>query len=831
MENRAASQGIEELEAALPRLGGAARIAALAELAWRLRERDTRRARALAVQAASLLEPCTEPTHVRARIDLTLAECALLFREIEAARVAADSAAAVFDAIGDDRGTAEARFLQRRIARMLGADPAIDRENAEAPVLGAWRLAYLQAQQRLRDGEFEPAMEQLARIALEAPLEGMDEAALESELAMARVVGAFGDVDGALERAQPVVGEARARGWRGMLASATASVCEWLIEAGDAAHALELLREARASLADPSCGHVDTSLERLVGAAQLAAGRARHAAASLEHAQSLLRAQGRHAEAAHVMALTARALAEAGDLEPALERAAQALRAARQARSGAAEMEALAELGRLHASHPGAGRTSGSAIAFLRHAADIADELDDPARRAALLQELARVHEDRGELAPALAAQKGAHAESARAAARRRRDIVLACRAKWIRERARREREAAVAAARVEERHRDELRRGDAALDRSRAAAEQIMEAADAATLVERLEREACAAAPADHVGLFIFDETAKSLARHARIAGRAIPIREIAAADLESYAARAARERRELLVELETAVPGDTDLQDCATLWFAPVRSGEAVLGVLTVQSRRAHAFAESDRVVFRALCGYAAAALSRVRMQAALRAERVVRIEAEERVARLATVDALTALATRPHFLSVARERLERARRDGGPCALIVADVDAFKAINDIHGHAAGDHALAAVAAIIARQLHPDDAAGRIGGEEFAVLLPGATLEATVAIAERMRVAIEAHAVVHEGRAVNVTMSFGCTAVANAAVDLADQPAAATLERLVREADAALYEAQGTGGNRTIAWPAYQALRALRSGESAARAPQSFA
>jgi diguanylate cyclase (GGDEF)-like protein len=386
-----------------------------------------------------------------------------------------------------------------------------------------------------------------------------------------------------------------------------------------------------------------------------------------------------------------------------------------------------------------------------------------------------------------------------------------------------------------EHRQAAEARRAHAELDRMRAAAELLTESRDTATLVERLEREACSAAVADYVALFVFDDGGRVVTRHARTSGRAVPVREVALSDLESYAARAARERRELLVEFESAAgAGATESRDFSSLWFAPVCSAESVLGVLTVQSRRTRAFGERESMVFRALCGHAAAALSRARLQSELRAQRELRIETEERLHRLATTDALTALATRPHFFSLARERLERARRNGGPCGLIIGDVDAFKAINDIHGHAAGDRVLASVAATIAGHLREDDVAGRIGGEEFAILLPGATLEATVAAAERMRHAIEDHAVVHDGRVAHVSLSFGCTAVADAAAELPDQPVAAPLERLVREADGALYEAQGTGGNRTIAWPAYQALRALRSagpGETLAHGPQSFA
>jgi diguanylate cyclase (GGDEF)-like protein len=283
--------------------------------------------------------------------------------------------------------------------------------------------------------------------------------------------------------------------------------------------------------------------------------------------------------------------------------------------------------------------------------------------------------------------------------------------------------------------------------------------------------------------------------------------------------------------VELESVRPGVGELRDFATLWFGPVICGDDVLGVLTLQSRVPRAYGEREKLAFRGLCGHAAIALENARLREALREQRELRIETEERMRRLASVDALTGLATRAHFFAMARERLERARRDGGPCGVIIADVDAFKAVNDVHGHAAGDRVLAALAATIARHLHGDDLAGRIGAEEFAVLLPGATLEATVAAAERMRIATESQVIPHDAAPLMVTMSFGCTAIADVDSAMGAKPAAETIERMVRDADAALYEAQGTGGNRAIAWPAYEALRDMRLGAALARDPQSFA
>lgn len=870
MEYHAGHDRVAHLEAELPRLRGQERLQSLAELAWHLRERDTRRAQSLASEAASLIghDGSSEAARVAPRVHLTLAECALLFRETDAALGAADRALQGFEAIEDAAGIVDARLMRARMAWLCGdaasactgleeakraseatSDPlrqalataaleSLDlaaqstAPHAAVPPAAGLRFAYLDAQRRLRQGDFEAVVEALARIGIEAPAHGMDELALESELAMARIAGAFQDFGAALEWAEPVLAQARSRGWRGLLASATASVCEWLLKTGQSPRAIDLLTEARASAAGASAAVEAPAIERLLGEAQLATGHATAAAEAFARAAALLETRGQPADMAHVMAAQARTLAAQGDAGDATDMAMRALRTARAARSRPAEMDALDALGELHAEHAGAGRTARAAVAFLRHAAEIAGELDDAPRRSELLRRVADLHEAAGDAASALAAHKAAHAESDRAIRRRTSDLTRAARARWARERASVEHTAAVTSHRAGEDHARELQQAYAAADRMRSAAEHIMASPDAATLAERIDAHLRGVVTADHLALFVFDAAGQRLSRYAREAGRAIPVREVAAADLESYAARTARERRELLVELETARAGEAQAaRDRATLWFGPIESDAEVLGVLTVQSRRTHAFAEADKIAFRALCADAAAALRRMALLDALEAQRTSRIDAEERLRRLATVDALTGLATRAHFLSIGRERLERARRGGGPCGLIVADVDAFRRINDIHGHRAGDRVLAGVASTLAQHLHGDDVAGRVGGEEFALLLPGATLEATVAIAERMRLAVETRAPAHDGRPLMVTMSFGCTAVADAARDLPDKPAASILEGLLREADAALCEAQGTGGNRSIAWPAYQALRALRLGPSGRADSQSLA
>jgi diguanylate cyclase (GGDEF)-like protein len=153
----------------------------------------------------------------------------------------------------------------------------------------------------------------------------------------------------------------------------------------------------------------------------------------------------------------------------------------------------------------------------------------------------------------------------------------------------------------------------------------------------------------------------------------------------------------------------------------------------------------------------------------------------------------DYLTGLANRRRFRTALGHEVERWRRYNAPCALVLADIDHLKQVNDKHGHSAGDRVIRHVAGAMLEMSRDNDTGARLGGEEFALLLAGANGERGLAAAERLRHVVQATPV--EGVGV-VTISLG----------LASCPAHAAAERaLYAAADAALYDAKRGGRNRT--------------------------
>jgi diguanylate cyclase (GGDEF)-like protein/PAS domain S-box-containing protein len=177
--------------------------------------------------------------------------------------------------------------------------------------------------------------------------------------------------------------------------------------------------------------------------------------------------------------------------------------------------------------------------------------------------------------------------------------------------------------------------------------------------------------------------------------------------------------------------------------------------------------------------------------------------RVKLVEQVRELANSDDLTGLCNRRHFLELAGREFERARRHDYPVSLVMFDVDHFKEVNDTYGHRAGDLVLRELALKCRSVLRSTDVVGRLGGEEFAVLLSHANLKGAAQTADRIRQAVESMRVgggTH-GDGIMITISVGVTQLAADAMAPPD-----TLDLVLERADKALYQAKGAGRNSVV-------------------------
>jgi diguanylate cyclase len=174
-----------------------------------------------------------------------------------------------------------------------------------------------------------------------------------------------------------------------------------------------------------------------------------------------------------------------------------------------------------------------------------------------------------------------------------------------------------------------------------------------------------------------------------------------------------------------------------------------------------------------------------------------------------RLAEVDALTGISNRRHFIGRAEAALEYASRSGQNVCLLIFDLDHFKAINDSHGHPVGDWVLKAVTEVCRQACRKNDLIGRIGGEEFAILLIGCDGAAAVHAAEVCRQRIEAIDTAESGASFRVSASFGLAQTRDAGYQF---------KSLLVQADKALYRSKGGGRNRvTVFDPEWLSLPAM--------------
>ncbi|MCX7791774.1 MAG: diguanylate cyclase [Chloroflexaceae bacterium] len=237
-------------------------------------------------------------------------------------------------------------------------------------------------------------------------------------------------------------------------------------------------------------------------------------------------------------------------------------------------------------------------------------------------------------------------------------------------------------------------------------------------------------------------------------------------------------------------AEPFGAGAQPTGSLLAVALYVGGQSIGALSVQAEASDAYTSADLDVLETLAATAAIAIQNARLF--------------NQVQELATLDALTGVANRRHFLELAQREVERAERYHRPLSLLVVDVDHFKHINDTYGHLTGDQVLRSIAARLRDNLRENDLIGRFGGEEFLVLLPETEEEQALQAAERLRGAIGAWPVITDEGEVGVSVSIGV-----ASHGCTGQPL--SVQQLLKFADDALYVAKRRGRNQIQVAPSH--------------------
>lgn len=337
-------------------------------------------------------------------------------------------------------------------------------------------------------------------------------------------------------------------------------------------------------------------------------------------------------------------------------------------------------------------------------------------------------------------------------------------------------------------------------LERLAAFGREVCAQRGAEGVIATLARHAAQVADCQRVEVAIFRPEPPLLIVHGFDGGA--PMREVRidVSNAASEIARAFREGEERLfagpAQLGDGAPAP------ASVWLSPLEAGGARIGVLAVTCTRPDAFGPGKALTLRAMASYVGTALANAAARREADAAEHELRHAQSEIERIANTDPLTGLANRRSFLAAAHAEASRSVRYGRSLGLIIADIDQFKAINETRGHACGDYVIVSAARVLNTGRRAIDSLGRIGGEEFALLLPEADMGTAIGATERLRQAIAAHPAMFEGNRIVFTMSFGAAVLEGGVA--AEMDAAHALEALVSRADAALAEAKASGRNR---------------------------
>jgi diguanylate cyclase (GGDEF)-like protein len=890
---------LAQWDAALPEVQGSERLLLLLlALAWHLRQRDPARARQLAADIVPLLAVLSPDAAAlyRARLQLVSAEPAWLGGELDTAQYHAEqalhlcqqaaatqpvaTAACRADACwimawaSNDRGhSADGDHWLRQAAAAAreAADPVrIDIIDAASGICDAFGDG--QAAQQRWQGRFGADLDGTPPIAagwisdffgtcafqrseygraIGHLMLSFETALATGQIRRAIIVAtnigngftSLNAHEAALDWMQRGLDLARPTGWPLSIGMCLMQTAETLRQLGQRDAAQSLLREALSTLAPLSGSRAYAVALEYQG--DLALDLGNHVAAlesftRLAARGDALRQNDFQSSARRGQAHALSHLARPAD---ALAAAQAALALARDHGDASSQIAALNVLADIHARHelpaPELMMAPNAMLHYLHLALEIAATIEGYTVPGALLDAAAREYAAIGDYERAYNISLRAGAARDQTHSKEATNRAIAMQVQYQTERAQTEGEHHRQLAAAEAQRAEVLQQTSATLEHLSAIGQEITAHLDAAAVFRALDRHVHGLLDATHFSIFLLQPDGESLVCEFGIeAGKPLPRVRIAAADPSANTARCLRERREILVELEdegvtpNLIPGTLPTQ---SLLFAPLRVGERVLGVMTVQSLLAHAYGERERLIFRTLCAYGAIALdnaSAYRQVAATQEQLLEKnLELEQAYKALEEVsltDQLTGLRNRRFFLQNVDADVAMSLRgyDAGqhreltecdihaPKDLVffMVDLDHFKEVNDRYGHAAGDSILVQMQERLREVFRESDYVIRWGGEEFLVLARATHRDEAPGVAERMRRAVaERDFELPDGERLSKTCSIGFACFPF----LPEQPRLLSWSQVVELADQGLYIAKRSGRN---AWAALYSTEATR-------------
>jgi diguanylate cyclase (GGDEF)-like protein len=886
-------------DAALPEVQGAERLKLLMTLAWHLRQRDPARAQQLSAEIVPLLTllPPAAVMVQRARLHLISAEPAWLRGELDTAHYHAEEALLLCEQAFEtlpaaaSAGRADACWImawvcndhglsadgdtwlrQAAAAARVASDPVrmdiIDAASGICDAFGDGRAA----QQRW-SGRFGTALDSLPPIAagwvsdffgtlafqrseygraIGHLMRSFETTLASGQIRRAIIVAtnigngftSLNAHESALDWMQRGLDLARRSGWPLSIGMCLMQTAETLRQLGQRDAAQSLLREALGTLAPLSGSRAYAVALEYQG--DLALDLGNHAAALDSFTRLAARGDALRQNDFQSSARRgqAHALSHLERADDALAAAQAALALAQEHGDASGQIAALNVLADIHTRHklpgPELMLAPNAVLHYLQLALEIAATIEGYTVPGALLDAAAREYAAIGDYQRAYDIALRANTARDQTHSKEATNRAIAMQVQYQTERAQTEGEHHRQLAAAEAQRAEVLQQTSATLEHLSAIGQEITAHLDAAAVFRALDRHVHGLLDATHFSIFLLQPDGESLVCEFSIeAGKPLPRVRIAAADPNANTARCLREQREILVQLDeegitpNLIPGTLPT---LSLLFAPLRVGERVLGVMTVQSLLAHSYGERECLIFRTLCAYGAIALdnaSAYRQVAATQEQLLEKnLELEQAYKALEEVsltDQLTGLRNRRFFLQnvdadvalslrgydagLHRELTECDLQAAKDLVFFMVDLDHFKEVNDRYGHAAGDSILVQMQERLREVFRESDYVIRWGGEEFLVLARATHRDEAPGVAERMRRAVaERDFELPDGVRLSKTCSIGFACFPF----LPTQPRLLSWSQVVELADQGLYIAKRSGRN---GWAALYSTEATRA------------